>query len=73
MTANQRLRNEAATTCQKLQEAARRLAGWADLLAGDFFQSSLPPEEVRQIAHALAFQGGRLQQAIEQAKPKGAT
>jgi hypothetical protein len=65
MTRNQRLRGEAAHTETVLREASARLMAWADTLAASFFDSPLPPEEVRQVARALAHQGGRLSMARE--------
>lgn len=69
-TANQKAKAEAAHTATVLREAATRLLQWADLLTADSFPSSLPPEEVRAVAHALAKQGGRLEMALEMARPK---
>lgn len=70
MTNNERLRNEAAQTETVLRQAAQRLLQWADALAAAFFESAIPPEEIRQVAHVLAKQGGRLSMAREMAKPK---
>lgn len=70
MTKNQQLRAEAANTEVVLREAAARILNWADVLAASFFESAVPPEEVRQVAHALARQGGRLSMAREMAKPR---
>ena len=68
MTAVQKLRNEAAHTETILREAAARLLNWADVLAASFFDSVILPEEIRQVAHALAHQGGRLSMACEMSK-----
>lgn len=70
MTRNEQLRNEAAQTEAVLRVAATRLLEWATLLTGAFPESIVPPGEVRQVAHALAKQGGRLSMAREMAKPK---
>jgi hypothetical protein len=70
MSPNQKLRDEAALTSQKLSEAATRLLNWAEVLGTSFFASAIPPEEIRQVAHALAHQGGRLSMAVDLAKPK---
>ncbi len=48
-----------------IDAAAERLLNWADTLAASFFDSAVPPEEIRQVARALAHQGGRLSMARE--------
>lgn len=65
MTKNQRLRGEVAHAETVLREASARLMNWADILAASFFESAIPPEEVRQVARVLSHQGGRLSMARE--------
>lgn len=72
MTRSQQWKAEAAHTEAVLREAAERLLEWADKLAGAFFESPIPPEEVRQVARTLAHQGGRLSMAREMAAKGGA-
>lgn len=61
---------EAASTCVILSEAARRLLQWADLLKAAGNVDIIPAEKLREMGHALAHQGGRLQMAKEMSKPK---
>ena len=69
MTPTQKLKAEVAHTDTILREASARLFGWATLVAGDTL-SLIPPEEIRQVAAALAHQGGRLSMAHELTKRK---
>lgn len=57
------LRDEAAMTCQVLREAAEKLAGWARLVQAGGNVDLIPAEHLRELAHALARQGGRLDMA----------
>ena len=70
MTKNQKLVAEVAHAETVLREAAALLMDWAGVLAAAFFDSAIPPEEIRQVAHALAKQGGRLSMAREMATKK---
>jgi hypothetical protein len=67
MRAN-KLRSEAAFTCCSLREAAVKLLMWAELQQGDPCPL-IPNEHLRELAHALAKQGGRLDMAAEMSAP----
>lgn len=64
------LAGEAAMTCQVLDEAARKLLQWADLVKAAGNVDLVPAEHLRELGHALARQGGRLEMAREMSRPK---
>ncbi len=66
----QKLRTEAAATCARLDAASAQLTAWADSLAADFFGSSVLPHQVRELAQALAHQGGRLSMATDMSQSR---
>ncbi len=63
----QLLSDEVAHAETVLREAAAKLLQWADTLAMSRFESTDFPEHLREVAHVLAKQGGRLSMAREMA------
>lgn len=67
-TRAQKLRYEAKFTCTCLREAAEKLLAWAALQPGNTFP--IPNEHLRDLAWALARQGGRLSMAADMSEPR---
>lgn len=65
-TSAKRLRTEARNTCSWMEEAAKKIAAWIERAEREL----VPPgelAELREIALAIAHQGGRLDMAVSMA------